>query len=662
MDGGLGGFAHGDRGDVLFPASVTPQALAAAIPTPRRPLVLAPSSQRGWFGGRALVALDPVELRDGLSLAEAGAALSHAYEAQNPVLAAVLAAYDGTCVFARYEGALVSADAGWCRWGTVAADIALDPHGSPLPDPAEPLMLDARWDLSGREYRGAVEQVRERIAQGDVYVLNLTACLSGTLAVSAPSDAFAALGDRAAGDMSAYWAGLPGSVPWIASVSPERFLRVRSGQSGARVVDVCPIKGTTPRGATQDADAARTRELECDPKERAEHVMVVDLERNDLGVVCAPGTVHVDPLYEITTTPYCHQLVSLVRGTMRRDADVSELLSALFPCGSVTGAPKVAAKRIIRELERSARAAYCGALLVAVPGEIDSAVLIRTLEGDVSAPGQAHWGAGCGITHDSDSRAEYLEMLLKASPVTGDGAPEVALRETMRVTRGKAPLLDGHLARLASGGAGPGVLARVRQAVAAQLERSEAGAAYARLGVTVTPDGEVAAGLTAELSSLDVAGGPRVSMVEVSELPVLPTAAAKPASRRYWDRAHRVARARGADQAILVDGAGRLIDGSTATVWLVVEGELLTPRAPPAVAGVVRELVFDLAAQHGIVAREAELTVEDLGAADEVFLSNAVGLVVPVRGRGGAVGDVCAAALRHIFDKEPPPLARASQG
>jgi branched-chain amino acid aminotransferase len=240
-------------------------------------------------------------------------------------------------------------------------------------------------------------------------------------------------------------------------------------------------------------------------------------------------------------------------------------------------------------------------------------------------------------------------MLLKASPVTGDGTPAVALRETLRVSHGRAPLLDRHLARLASGGAGPSVLARVRSAVVAQLARPEAQSPYMRLGITVTPDGEVAAGLTAAESSLAVPGGPRIAVVAVDAGPSLPDGAAKPASRRYWDRAHHTARARGADQAVLVDSDGMLIDGSTATVWLVRDGELLTPLSPPAVAGVVRELVFDVAAQSGLTARETPLHMSDLESAEEAFLSNAVGLVVPVRGRGGEVYARISQQVRRLF-------------
>ncbi len=359
--------------------------------------------------------------------------------------------------------------------------------------------------------------------------------------------------------------------------------------------------------------------------------MVVDLERNDLGICALPGTVHVDPLYEVVPTPYCHQLVSTVHATLRPEATLGDLLEATFPCGSVTGAPKRAAIRIASELERTPRGAYCGALLVAREGEMDSSVLIRTLEGVAEQPFVARWGAGCGITHDSDPAAEYLEMLLKATPVTGDGAPAVALRETMRVARGEVAWLDRHLARLASGGAGPSVLARVRDEVADQLDAFGDSAAYGRLGVTVTPDGQVAAGITTQHSSLDIDGGPAIVPVTVEQAPTLPQGAAKPASRRYWDRAHRAAERLGGDQALLVDANGAVIDGSTATVWLLHGDRLSTTPAPPAVAGVAREVVFDLAADFGLHAVERPLTLTEFESADEVFLGNAVGGLVRAR-------------------------------
>ena len=179
------------------------------------------------------------------------------------------------------------------------------------------------------------------------------------------------------------------------------------------------MKGTRPRGGSGSEDAAIAAALRCDLKELAEHVMVVDLERNDLGRVATPGSVQVDPLFEIETTPYCHQLVSRVHARLRPDVGTGDLLAATFPCGSVTGAPKIAAMRIAADIERSPRGAYCGTLVVAMPGELDSAVLIRTAE---ASGKRLLWGTGCGITHDSIPQAEWLESRLKASPILGDAA------------------------------------------------------------------------------------------------------------------------------------------------------------------------------------------------------------------------------------------------
>ena len=144
--------------------------------------------------------------------------------------------------------------------------------------------------------------------------------------------------------------------------------------------------------------------------------MIVDMERNDLGRVSETGSVFVDPLRRVVPTPYCHQMVSVVHGELRPDATMAEVLAATFPCGSVTGAPKISAMSHIERLESSPRGAYCGSLLVARPGRLDSSVLIRTAE---HSDGIATYGTGGGITWDSDPAAEWAETLVKATPITG---------------------------------------------------------------------------------------------------------------------------------------------------------------------------------------------------------------------------------------------------
>jgi para-aminobenzoate synthetase component 1 len=194
---------------------------------------------------------------------------------------------------------------------------------------------------------------------------------------------------------------------FVASASPERFLRVEGGE-----VETRPIKGTRPRGATPAEDAARAAELLASAKDRAENVMIVDLMRNDLGRVCEYGTVRVPALCRLESYRYVHHLVSEVRGRLRPGVGRVDLLRAAFPGGSVTGAPKVRAMEIIAELEPTARGPYCGSLgYVGFDGTMDTSILIRTF---TVARGWVQFPVGGGIVADSDPEREYEETLHKA--------------------------------------------------------------------------------------------------------------------------------------------------------------------------------------------------------------------------------------------------------
>jgi branched-subunit amino acid aminotransferase/4-amino-4-deoxychorismate lyase len=218
------------------------------------------------------------------------------------------------------------------------------------------------------------------------------------------------------------------------------------------------------------------------------------------------------------------------------------------------------------------------------------------------------------------------------------GAPAVPLRETCRLVSGRVPLWPYHRQRLASGGCGDAVL----RAADAALEREAEGwtgpySSRLRLTLVVTPDGRVDARVQRRLSSLDVPGGPMAVAVDADGAPPLPTGAAKPADRTWWDEAQRRARALGGDQAIITAPDGRVIDGGTASVWAVFGGSLVTPPAPDAVAGVARAFLLDACARAGVPARVADLDLASLDAADELFLTNAFAGAVAVRGRGGRV-------------------------
>jgi para-aminobenzoate synthetase component 1 len=193
----------------------------------------------------------------------------------------------------------------------------------------------------------------------------------------------------------------------IASASPERFVLVQDGQVQTR-----PIKGTRPRGATPEQDRQRAEELLASAKDRAENVMIVDLLRNDLGRVCAYGSVRVEAVCRLESYPTVHHLVSEVVGTLRPGLGPVDLLRAAFPGGSVTGAPKVRAMEIIAELEPTARGPYCGSLgFLGFDGSMDTSILIRTF---TIGRGWIQFPVGGGIVADSDPHAEYAETLHKA--------------------------------------------------------------------------------------------------------------------------------------------------------------------------------------------------------------------------------------------------------
>ncbi|MBE0477007.1 MAG: aminotransferase class IV [Coriobacteriia bacterium] len=210
------------------------------------------------------------------------------------------------------------------------------------------------------------------------------------------------------------------------------------------------------------------------------------------------------------------------------------------------------------------------------------------------------------------------------------------------------PLWPWHRERLAEGGCSEEALATVeRRALEALATRARPAPGRLRLSILVTPAGEVDARLSDRLSSLDVPGGPRIALVRVEAPPPLPRAAAKPAERAYWDDAMR--RARPAQQAVLVGPDGDVLDGGTATVWALAGGRLVTPPAPPAVAGVARRFLLENASRLGVPVVVEPLLSSALRSAEEVFLTNALGGAVPARGRGGEVASRAAALFGEVW-------------
>ncbi len=285
--------------------------------------------------------------------------------------------------------------------GALEADLAAAALLAPLPDWAPPLAVEE--DAPARFTEG-VARILDYLAAGDVFQVNLSRGWRARFAAALdPARLYARMRQANPAPFAGLYAGAGFAV---ASASPERLVSVRGD-----VVETRPIAGTRPR-LPGDDDAARVRELIGHPKERAEHVMLVDLERNDLGRVCVPGSVEVDELMTIESYAHVHHIVSNVRGRLRPDASPGEVVAATFPGGTITGCPKVRCMQVIAELEGGGRGAYTGAMgWLNRDGDLDLNILIRSAEVEGA---QLRFRTGAGIVADSDPARELDETRAKA--------------------------------------------------------------------------------------------------------------------------------------------------------------------------------------------------------------------------------------------------------
>ena len=324
--------------------------------------------------------------------------------------------YEGVPAWLRVDELLAFDHAARRVWVVSADADALAAAAADVPEAPSPPEAEPRGVASGRhspqEYAALIAECRERIADGDAYQL----CLTTRFTLPGAIDALAAF-RRLRRSASSHHAGFVriGDTALV-SASPERFLEVRGGR-----VHTHPIKGTRPRHPDPAHDRALADDLRTDAKERAENVMIVDLMRNDLSRVCEPSSVGVDRLLEVETYPTVHQLVSEVSGTLRPGTTIGDLVSAAFPAGSMTGAPKASAMEILEGLEGAPRGVYSGTFgWIGDDGAADLAMVIRSI---VVEPDATWVGAGGGITWRSVAASEVAEVGIKArAPLAAVGA------------------------------------------------------------------------------------------------------------------------------------------------------------------------------------------------------------------------------------------------
>jgi para-aminobenzoate synthetase/4-amino-4-deoxychorismate lyase len=308
-------------------------------------------------------------------------------------------------------------------WFALCAAPALVP---PVRAPEPGAYHLGEWRLAWDEetHRDRVEAVRRYIAAGETYQANLTTRLTARLGEATVGGLAGFYADLALGQRGAYNAFLDTGRFVVASASPELFFETRG-----RMARTGPMKGTAARGATPAEDAAIVAALRASAKERAENIMIVDLLRNDLARVATTGGVRVTSLCRPERYETVHQLTSEVVARLRPDAGLVDVVRALFPCGSVTGAPKRRTMEILRELEDGPRGVYCGAVGLVAPADAPVqarfCVPIRTAVVD-RATGRAEYGTGGGITWGSRPAAEYAELCAKAAVLTRLARPAAA--------------------------------------------------------------------------------------------------------------------------------------------------------------------------------------------------------------------------------------------
>jgi len=485
-----------------------------------------------------------------------------------------------------------------------------------LPDPAGGWVGKPMPRMGQADYLAAAERVREHLYAGDFYQANLTFGCDVAVAGD-PLAIYARLREHSA----AGWGGVvrrPGG--WLLSLSPEQFFTIRGG-----VIEAKPMKGTAARGADAVADAAAVAELATDPKQRAENLMIVDLLRNDLARVAEAGSVAVPELFKVETFPTVHQMVSRVTARLRDGVDAVGVIETIFPCGSITGAPKIAAIEALAKLELEPRGAYTGSMgwieppNAQGPGDAAFNVLIRTLELGMDSH-VAKLGLGSGLVVDSIAPDEWAECLIKGEFVSR-AAPTADLIETMRFDPHDGLIeLDRHLDRLSASATDLGFKFD-RHAARNELQAATFGRkrkAMARL--LLSPTGMMAI----EVKPVEEPDAVPVS-VAVQPLPVDPgdfRLKYKTTDRRFLDEARR---ASGAYETVFVDPQGKLTEGSFTNIFVERDGKLVTP---PLTRGLMPGVLRGMLIEKG-EAIEGDLTIEDL--AGGFFVGNMLRGLIPAK-------------------------------
>ena len=476
-------------------------------------------------------------------------------------------------------------------------------YSSQAPD----LTLTPLW--SEAEYSKRFSQVMDYIRAGDVYQINLTFPMTGPYDGPAHT-LYAAFRHRQKGR----YGGVVhlGNAPDIISLSPELFFRKEGRDMSMR-----PMKGTRPRSANSQIDEELRLNMRNDVKSQAENLMIVDLLRNDLSRISEPGSVKVPELFALETYGTLHQMTSRVVSKLTPDIDMKSIFQNLFPCGSVTGAPKIRAMEIIDDLETTPRGAYCGALGYIDPnGDACFNVGIRTL---TLSGKRLTYNVGSGLVYDSQAQDEYHECLLKADVLS---QPPADIIETCLwtpkdgIVRGKA-----HKARMMKSAKALGYPFNPAQYDAlTEGIKTETNDQHIRM--TLSADGDL------NLSQKDFVSLDRPKiMVSPHKLSKQVQYSKHKISRRnfYDEERERLKALTGIDEVIFLNESGKLCEGSFTSIFIEKDGKLLTPALKTGILpGVLRAELL-----RSKKARTADLTEDDLLGAKNIYIGNSMRGLMP---------------------------------
>jgi para-aminobenzoate synthetase / 4-amino-4-deoxychorismate lyase len=490
-----------------------------------------------------------------------------------------------------------------CWFGLYDKALTVDQLSFPPGGPEE-IVQNSASRITRREYDEALGAIHEWISAGDVYQINFTYRVAFQ-SRCCPWCLFTSLCQR---HPVPYAAFVSTGLEQIVSLSPELFFNIR----GRRIV-VKPMKGTADRGLTLEDDVRSAEALRVSEKNRAENVMIVDLMRNDLGRICSTGSVKTTRLFEVERFPSVWQMTSTVEGHLHEDCTPDSVIRALFPSGSVTGAPKIRAMELISELETTQRGVYTGSIGYFAPTQAQFNVAIRTavLRGE-----QGLLGVGGGITYDSSDAEEWKECQSKAAFLT-QHAPGFKIIETMR-WEGEYWLLEEHLDRMRASAEYFGFRFEerlAREALADVVLRFEDRPHRVRL--LLAQDGL----LELDSSEIDFAPFGRVRLSARMVLSSDRFLYHKTTRREMYTQELAAARAAQCDDALFFNERGQLTEGAIHNVFLV-NGALW--RTPAIGCGLLPGTYRASILKSRSNAREDVLTLDDLSGADAIYLCNSV--------------------------------------